>query len=86
MSQQAKQDVVRLKTQFSKGNLQPGIGTRDLFEGFLELRGRNGGRVILRKISEGNYDIVGQFQGHSRGDTENSRVIKKFIDDYLATR
>ena len=50
---------------------------------FHELRGRNGGRVIVNKTGDNAYDIVGKFQGHARGDTANSNVIQRLMSDYL---
>ena len=58
------------------------VATRPLKEGFIELRGRNGGRVILKRTDAGDFDIVGEFEGHRRGDKENSNIIETFIKNY----
>lgn len=83
MSEQAQRDVDSLLAQLASGNVNPGIGTNTLGRGFFELRGSNAGRVIVRQTSAGEFDIVGKFQGHVRGDAENGRIINRLIDDYL---
>jgi RHS repeat-associated protein len=84
LGEAAQRDVDNLLAAFRAGNSNPGIGTRPLGGGFYELRGRNAGRVIIREISSGTYDIVGKFQGHVRGDTANSAVIQRLMRDYNA--
>ena len=78
----AQRDVDNLLSQFAAGNHNPGLGTRALGDQFFELRGRNAGRVIVKRISAGTFDIVGKFQGHVRGATANSNTILRLIDEY----
>jgi hypothetical protein len=82
LSQAAQKDVDSLIAQLIKGNANPGMGTRALSNGFYELRGRHAGRVIIKELSHGKFDIVGKFQAHVRGDTENSALIERLIQDY----
>ena len=65
------------------GNMNPGIGTRALGDGFFELRGANAGRVVVKQTGAGSFDIVGKFQGHVRGAAANSGIIQRLINDYL---
>jgi hypothetical protein len=78
----AQRDVDSLIRALGEGNMNPGIGTRRLEGGLYELRGANGGRVIVKQTGTASFDIVGKFQGHVRGDTANSRVIQRIINDY----
>jgi hypothetical protein len=82
LSQHAQKDVDNLLVQLANGNANPGIGTRALSNGFFELRGRNAGRVIIKQIDDHNYDIVGKFQGHAMGDSANSNVINRLMEEY----
>jgi Pretoxin HINT domain len=84
MGEAAQRDVDSLLNELRKGNRNPGSGSRALGNGYIELRGRNGGRVIVRQTGDNTYDIIGKFQGHRRGDTANSRVINRLIRDYEA--
>jgi hypothetical protein len=83
MSEQAQADVDHLLGELQKGNDRAGVGTRPLGGGFYELRGRNGGRVIVKAESAGSYVIVGKFQGHVRGDAANSEIINRLKGDYV---
>ena len=82
MSEAAQRNVDNLLTQFRGGNMNPGIGTRQLGGGFFELRGANAGRVIVKQVSAGVYDIVGKFQAHALGDAANSKLVRRLIDEY----
>jgi len=82
LSAAAQRDVDNLLLQLSHGNANPGIGARALGSGFYELRGANGGRVIVKQTSLGQFDVVGKFQGHRLGDTGNSAVIQRLISEY----
>lgn len=84
MGQQAQRDVDSLLRQLTAGNEQPGKGSHPLGNGFFELRGENGGRVIVKQTAPSSFDIVGKFQGHQRGKTANSALIQRIIDDYNA--
>lgn len=75
-------DVDHLINELKKGNINAGIGTRNLGKGFYEMRGRNAGRIIVKDLGNGKYDIVGKFQGHALGDAANSKIINRLIRDY----
>lgn len=82
MSEQAQRDVDHLVGELAKGNLNAGIGSRNLGSGFIELRGRRAGRVIIKDLGDGRYEIVGKFQGHAVGDKANSEIIKRLMEGY----
>jgi hypothetical protein len=82
LSTAGQRDVDNLLSQRSKGNPNPGIGTKRLDSGNYELRGANGGRVIVKETGLNSYDIVGKFQGHVRGDAGNSQVIQRLIREH----
>jgi hypothetical protein len=84
MNAAAQRDVDHLLAEFRAGAQHPGLGTRSLGGGFLELRGKSGGRVIVKRASGGDFDVVGKFQGHARGDSANSAIINKLVSDYSA--
>jgi len=42
----------------SKGNSNPGIGTKHLFESVYEARARNGARVYFQTASDGVIEIL----------------------------
>ena len=48
----------RLVEELSKGNRNPGIGTRHLFKGILEARARDGARVYFRIKPEEVIEIL----------------------------
>jgi RHS repeat-associated protein len=81
MSSQAQRDVDRLVSQLLEGNPTPRIGTKSLGNNFFELRGANGGRVIIRRTGLTSYDIVGKFQGHAMGDAANSQIIQRLMSE-----
>ncbi|MEM9584736.1 MAG: hypothetical protein AAGA08_16620, partial [Pseudomonadota bacterium] len=82
LSQQAQRDVDNLVAQLKAGNLTAGIGPRQLGDGFVELRGRNAGRVIVKQTSATEFTVVGKFQAHVRGDAQNSRIIQRLIEEF----
>jgi hypothetical protein len=86
LSETVQRDVNHLVGELSRGNGNPGMGTQAPGRGFLELRGNNSGRVIVRQTGEKSYDIVGKFEGHERGDAQNARTIERLIRDYEANR
>src|SRR4029078_810177 len=60
MSPQAQRDVDHLVGELRSGNIErAGIGSRAAGHGFTEMRGPDGGRVIIRQTGERSYDIVG---------------------------
>jgi hypothetical protein len=82
LSTAEQRDVDNILSQLSKGNPNPGIGTKALGNGYYEMRGANGGRVIVNETGLNSYDIVGKFQGHVRGDAGNSQVIQRLISEH----
>ncbi len=55
-----QESVNRLVGQLAKGNLNPGIGTRFLFNGVFEARARDGARVYFRNAAENTVEILGK--------------------------
>lgn len=49
---------------------------------FVELRGANAGRVIIKQTGASSFDIVGKFQGHVPGDNANGAIIKTLMKKY----
>lgn len=47
-----------LLNQFSKGTLNPGIGTHDIGKGIYELRGAEGARVYFKYVDDG-IEVLG---------------------------
>jgi putative component of toxin-antitoxin plasmid stabilization module len=54
--QQASVDA--LTAQLNAGNLNPGIGTRSLFNGVFEARARDGARVYFRNGPDGVIEVL----------------------------
>ena len=77
----AKREIRSLIKTLSNGGVLPG-DSKGLKKGYLELKGRNGGRVIVKKVSDAMFDIVGVFQGHKLGDKANSSLIQELITAY----
>ena len=50
-------EIDHLTGELAKGNLNPGIGSRSLFNGIIEARSANGGRVYFRNI-RGTIEIL----------------------------
>jgi hypothetical protein len=82
LSEGAQKDVDKLLSQLRAGNANPGIGTKALGDGYFELRGANAGRVIVNQTSLGEFEVVGKFQGHVRGDAANSSIIQRLMSDH----
>lgn len=78
MSEQAQADVDRMIEQLRAGNRNPGIGTNALGDGYVEFRGRNGGRIIARATANG-FDIFAKFQGHSLGEVQNNKLVRSIV-------
>ena len=60
-------DLVR---KFLSGNPNPGVGTKHLFNGIYELRGRNGGRAYYR-INDGAFEILGKSSKNNQDEVIN---------------
>lgn len=52
-----RSDANRLIERIRKGNLDPGIGTKNIFGDILEARSRSGARVYFRRIG-GTIQVV----------------------------
>ena len=50
--------VDRLTAKLAQGNMNPGIGTRFLFNGILEARARDGARVYFRNVGNNVVEIL----------------------------
>ncbi|HMA94642.1 MAG TPA: hypothetical protein VKP30_18250, partial [Polyangiaceae bacterium] len=55
-----QKSIDRLTEELSKGNLNPGIGTKPIGQGISEARARDGARVYFRQDREGNVEILGK--------------------------
>ena len=55
-----QESVNRLVGRLAQGNLNPGIGTRFLFNGVFEARARDGARVYFRNAAENTVEILGK--------------------------
>jgi RHS repeat-associated protein len=82
MSQEVNDEANNLVFRLMKGTRTSGLGGRALGEGFYELRGARGARVIVKQTDDFAYDIVGKFAGHKRGEAANSAVIQRLIEGY----
>lgn len=49
-----------LTNQLSKGNMNPGTGTKHLFNGIMEARSKDGARVYFRNATDGTVEILGK--------------------------
>tara|TARA_R110002096_G_scaffold314716_1_gene508935 strand:+ start:347 stop:934 length:588 start_codon:yes stop_codon:yes gene_type:complete len=74
-SHQASLD--RLTAELSKGNLNPGIGTKPIGKGISEARARDGARVYFRKGADGGVEILGKSHKGNQG-----AVIKEVLKVY----
>jgi len=83
LSDQAQNDVDHLILQLKNGNIQAGKGFKPITKGYIELRGENAGRVIIKQVKDGTYEVVGKFTGHKRGPKENSRIIMRLIEEHM---
>ena len=59
-----------------KGNLNPGIGTKPIDNGFSEARAQDGSRVYFREIN-GNVEILGKSNKNNQ-DVVINEIIKIF--------
>ena len=72
-----KRDIDHLMKMFNKGSDSPGAGTRNVFAGVYELKGRNGGRVYYHQIGNNKYEILGYSDKHTQ-----SKVINRLMELY----
>ena len=53
-------EIDKLTAQLMQGNMNPGIGSRSLFNGISEARSANGARVYFRQVG-GNVEILAKY-------------------------
>jgi hypothetical protein len=82
MSVAAQRDTDHLLSEYAKGNTNPGMGNRSLGAGYVELRGRNNGRVILKQTGANQFDVVGKFETHRAGQNQDTEIMRRLIEEY----
>jgi len=65
-----------LLEQLSRGNMNPGKGTKAIGKGIFELRSQNGARVYFRKSSTG-FEILG-YSNKANQQTVIDQIFKVF--------
>ncbi len=65
-----------LMKQLSKGNLNPGIGTKNIIRNIFEARSRGGARVYFREIGD-KIEILG-YSSKVNQQAVIDRIIKLF--------
>jgi len=58
-NQSVQQEADELIQKFLKGNTNPGLGSKNLFENVSYLRGKNGARVFYR-MNDNKMEILGK--------------------------
>ena len=58
--------IDHLTGQLARGNLNPGIGTRFLFNGIFEARALDGARVYFRNIGNNTIEILAKSTKHTQ--------------------
>ena len=67
--------VDNLVKQLSKGNMNPGTGTKHLFNGVMEARAKDGARVYFRNAADGTIEILG------KSDKANQPQVIKILQE-----
>ena len=57
-NQNVQRDIDNITAQLSNGNMNPGKGNKSLFNGIIEARGQNGGRVYFRNTGNNSIEIL----------------------------
>lgn len=70
-------DINHLEEQLAQGNMNPGIGSTPLGNGFMEHRGKNGGRIIVKEVEGGVVEIYGK---SGKRITNQKFVIKRVFE------
>ena len=70
-NERIQQEANHLIDELSKGNENPGLGTKNLFKDVSYLRGRNRARVFYRRTATG-YEILG------KADKANEKTVKYY--------
>ncbi|MEL7266806.1 MAG: RHS repeat-associated core domain-containing protein, partial [Planctomycetota bacterium] len=55
-----QKSIDKLTHELSRGNLNPGIGTKPIGKGISEARARDGARVYFRQLADGTTEILGK--------------------------
>lgn len=69
--------IDKLTMQLSKGNLNPGIGTKPIGRGISEARARDGARIYFRKLQDGTIEILGK-SNKANQDAVIKEVLERF--------
>ena len=64
-----------MEEQVRKGNLNPGIESKNIGDGITELRGRNGGRILIREREGDIVEILGK-TGKKKSD---QKAVIKYV-------
>ena len=72
-NERIQQEANHLIDELSKGNENPGLGTKNLFKDVSYLRGRNNTRVFYRRTATG-YEILG------KADKANEKTVINIIN------
>ena len=71
-----------LVVKYAVGIANPGIGSRNLGGGFVELRGHRGGRVIIKILSEASFVIVGKASKRISGnESKMFRILREIYPE-----
>lgn len=68
-SQKVQDDINAMQQQLREGNLNPGIGSKPVGQGITELRGKNGGRILIREREGDVVEILGK-TGKKKSDQD----------------
>lgn len=61
-------DIDHLVSELARGNLNPGIGSKNLFGNISYARTKSGARVFFRKTGERSIEIVGKSSKHNEDE------------------
>ncbi len=85
LSGEVQRSIDTLTRELAKGNLNPGIGTKHLFDGIFESRARNGARVYWRSVArettegvDGAVDAAIEILGKS--DKSNQSAVIRLLE------
>jgi RHS repeat-associated protein len=73
-----QQSIDHLTSQLAKGNLNPGIGSRFLFNGIFEARARDGARVYFRNIGNESIEILAKSTKHTQDQV--IRILRELYE------
>lgn len=73
----AQASLDRLVTQLSRGNLNPGLGSKSIGNGISEARARDGARVYFRTLADGTIEILGKSTKN-----DQAKIIKEVLNTF----